>query len=170
MANYHNKKETKKIGLHIRALREGKELSVEDVASMSGFSWKTIRDVENGSNADTSHLIEIARAIGVHPRELFDVPMDIKARFKLSPKRIASNRLTYRITKLATESAFFDRPKFVREVVDFLKSEYNIEAEVTHASVTLQRLAKNGVLKYVKVGRQNHYIKAKGSFKSPLVS
>lgn len=161
MANYHNKKETRKIGLHIRTLRESKELSVEDVASMSGFSWKTIRDVENGSNADTSHLIEIARAIGVHPKELFDVPMEIKSRFKLSPKRIASNKLTYRLNKLITDTAFFDKPKFVREVVEHLKDEYSIEAEVTHTSVALQRMVKSGTLKYTKVGRQNHYTRSK---------
>lgn len=161
MANYHNKKETKKIGQRIQDLREEKELSIEDVASMTGFTWKTIKAVESGANADTSHLIEIGKAIGVHPKELFDVPMEIKARYKLSPKRLASNKLTHRITKLATEGNFFDKPRFVKDVISQLKEDFDIDANTAHVSMVLKRLSKAGALKYSKAGRLNHYIKGK---------
>lgn len=161
MINYHNKKETKKIGLRIQSLRLSKELSIEDIASMTGFDRKTIQSVEDGNNAYTSHLIEIAKALGVHPKEIFDVPMDIKPRYKLPPKRLANNKLTSRIIKLVSETDFFDTPRFVRDVILQLKEEYNIGADIKNTALVLKRLSENGVLRYVKEGRQNRYSKAK---------
>lgn len=157
MANYHNKKETKKVGLRIQSLRLSKELTIEDVASMTGFDRKTIKSVEAGNNADTSHLIEIAKAIGVHPKELFDVPMEIKPRYKLSPRRLANNKLTNQVTKLALESNFFDKPKFVKDVLAYLFEEFNLKAESVHVSVILKRISDGGQLKFTKVGRSNYY-------------
>ena len=77
MKRYHNKKETKKIGKQIQELRKKHELSIEDVAEMTGFSRSTITGVENGIDTNTSHLIEIAKAIGEHPMEIFNIPFEI---------------------------------------------------------------------------------------------
>lgn len=128
---------------------------------MTGFARNTITAVEVGANADSSHLIEIAKAIGVHPMEIFNVPFEIKPRYKLSPKRLAKNLLTLRISKLVSETQFFDKPKFVGDVINHLADEFEIQATSTHASVVLKRLAKEGKLKYTKVGRQNNYSKLK---------
>ena len=148
------------MGIHIRTLREARELSIEDVASMTGFARNTITAAEKGSNTDTSHLIEIAKAIGVHPMELLNVPFEIRPRFKLSPKRLDQNRLTLRLNKLSSTS-FFDKPKLVSEVILHLQQEYEIKVNSTHASVVLKRLVSDGVLKYTKSGRQNNYSKRK---------
>lgn len=160
MANYHNKKDTRKIGLRIQSLRLSKKLTIEDVASMTGFDRKTIKAIESGNNADTSHLIEIGKAIGVHPKELFDVPMDLKPRFKLPPKRLEKNNLTTIITQLVLESNFFDKPKFVKDVLLHLYEELNINAESVHVSVVLKRLSDANLLKFVKHGRFNSYSKS----------
>ena len=80
MAKFYNKKEIKKIGELIRGLREGNEWSIEDIASMTGFARNTITAIENGSNTDIIHLIEIAKAIGVHPMELLNISLEIRPR------------------------------------------------------------------------------------------
>ena len=161
MAKFHNKKETKKIGNRIQSLREKQEFSIEDVASMTGFARNTITAIENGSDTDTRHLLEIAKAIGVHPMELFHVSIEIKPRYKLSPKRLARNLLTLRINKLVSETQFFDKPRFVSDVMKHLADEFQIKANSTHASVVLKRLVEGGKLKYTKAGRQNSYSKKK---------
>lgn len=161
VAKYHNKKETKKIGIKIKELRDSKELSIEDVASMTGFTRNSIKGIEDGSNSDISHYIEVAKAMGFHLRDIFDIPMEIKPRYQLSPKRVESNKLTLRITKLITTSAFFNEPKFVKEVMKHLNEELGLKTNTTLVSNVLKRLSGTGMLKYVKVGRQYHYFKPK---------
>lgn len=158
MGNYHNKAETKRVGEHIKALRKAKGLNIEDVATLSGFTRNTIKAVEAGNNTDTSHLIEIAKAIGVHPRELFDIPFDLKPRFKLSPKRLARNQLTSKISQLI-EDGFFASPRLVNDVLLHLEEEQDTKALSIHASVVLKRMVEKGELKFEKQGRQNLYYK-----------
>ena len=74
---------------------------------------------------------------------------------------LARNQLTLRINKLLFESQFFDKPKFVSDVMKYLQEEHGVKANSTHASVVLKRLVKEGKLKYTKVGRQNYYSKQK---------
>ena len=124
MARYHNQKETIKIGNQIRKLRKDALLSIDDISDMTGFAKSTISAIENGSETDTSHLIEIAKAIGIHPQKIFDISINIKPRFKLSQKRKEQNHLTHRITTLFEETDFFDNPKFVKEIIQKLSEEY----------------------------------------------
>lgn len=161
MAKYHNKKETKKLGNRIKELREAREFSIEDIASITGFVRKTITSIENGSNTDTSHIIEIAKAIGIHPMEIFNIPFELKPRFKLSPKRLNSNLLTLRLNKLYSETDFFKTPKFVNDVIVYLSEEFNIKSSSTKVSVVLKRLVADGKLQYSKNGRRNIYLKKK---------
>ena len=157
MAKYHNKKETEKVGKRISELRIMKEYSPVDIASMTGFAYQTINSIENGANTDCSHLIEIAKAIGVHPMEIFNVKFEIKPRFKLPPKRIESNLLTLRLNKLRIETDFFKTPKFVNEVCQYLLEEFKIKTTSTKVSVVLKRLVIEGKLQYSKKGRKNVY-------------
>ena len=66
------KKIQRDLGNRIKELRLISEFSIEDIASMTGFARQTITSVENGGSTDSSHLIEIAKANGVHPKELFN--------------------------------------------------------------------------------------------------
>lgn len=149
------------MGAHIRSIRESTEFTVEDIAAMTGFDRNTITAIEKGSNTDLTHLIEIAKALGVAPMQLLNIPFDIKPRYKLPPNRVAAQRLTARLSKLAGSTGFFDSPRFVRDVVAYLREEYGIEANPTHVSVILKRLVASGILKYKKVGRDNNYSKRK---------
>lgn len=135
--------------------------SIDDISDMTGYGKSRISVIENGGETTTSHLIEIAKAIGVHPKEIFDIPFLIKPRYKLSPKRQERNRLTFRINKLYEETGFFNSPVFVKNVDQFLRDEYNIKANSSAISQILKRLVTEGKLKYVKAGRQNQYSKKK---------
>lgn len=159
MAKYHNKKDTKKIGLRIKALRESKELSIEDVSLMTGFTRNSIKGIEAGSNSDISHFIEVAKAIGVHPKDVLDVPMDMKSRYKLPPKRQENDKLTLRLTLVVSKTDFFMEPKSTKDVVEYFSGEMAISANPKIISNVLIRLVGLGLLKSFKVGRQYRYFK-----------
>lgn len=159
MPHYHNKKETKKIGKRIQDLRKGKSLSIEDVAEMTGFTRGLINAVEDGKNTDTSHLVEIAKAIGVHPMEIFNVPFDIKPRFKLSPKRQQRDFLTQKIRYLFSNTDFFNSQRFVADVMQKLTEDFEINPNSTIVSVVLKRLVNENKLSAQKSGRRNSYFK-----------
>jgi transcriptional regulator with XRE-family HTH domain len=116
-----NRKETSRIGKNIRKLRMEAGFSIDDISDMTGYGKSRISIIENGGETTTSHLIEIAKAIGVHPKEIFNIPFLIKPRYRLSPKRQGRSRLTFRINKLYEETDFFNSPIFVKEVAKFLR-------------------------------------------------
>lgn len=156
MARYHNQRETVKVGQRIRNFRVDALLSIDDIAHKTGFSKSTISKIENGSNADLSHIIEIAKAIGVQPKNFFDIDFVLKSRYSLPRNREQQKHLTVRIAKFI-DSGFFREAKFVREILLQLKEEFNIKANGVVVSVTLRRFVENGKLKVKKVGRQNQY-------------
>ena len=155
----HNKKETNRIGKHIRKLRMEAGFSIDDVSDMTGFGKSRISAIENGGETNTSHLVGIAKAIGVYPSEIFNIPFVIKPKYKLSPKRQDRSMLTFRINKLYNETDFFHNPVFVKDVIQFLKDQYKIKTRSSAVSQILKRLVSEGKLKYSKVGRQNNYAK-----------
>lgn len=57
---------------NLKALREGKGLSVKELASCAGVSFQTIYKYESGEirNPSVSLVEKIARALGVNPAEL----------------------------------------------------------------------------------------------------
>jgi transcriptional regulator with XRE-family HTH domain len=157
---YHNKKVTTKLGLRLKEQREAYKWDVEDIAEMTGFSANTIRAIENGRECNISYLIEIAFAIGIHPKVILDVDFMIKPRYKLSARRKEKTRLTSRINDLL-HSHFFSTPKFVKDVLLVLVNEYRIKTTASSISVILLRLVDQGHLLKRKQGRQNLYFARK---------
>ncbi|WP_152269819.1 helix-turn-helix domain-containing protein [Agriterribacter humi] len=157
MARYRNKRDTKRIGEQIKLLRKKRGWNIEDISAMTGFARSTITSIENGAETDTTHLIEIAKAIGVHPTELFNIPIDLKPRYKLSGKRKEQLKLTHKINVLAGEG-YFTSPKFVNQVKLVLHENFNIKANSVSISGVLLRLVKENVLKFSKSGRKNLYV------------
>jgi transcriptional regulator with XRE-family HTH domain len=156
---FRNTKATSEIGAKIRDIRNKAGFSLDDVSDMTGFTQSLLSAIENGAETGISHLIEIAKAIGVHPKDLLDIPVEVKPRFALSPKRKERNRLTYTITMLCDESDFFDTARFTRDVVEHLNIESNIKANAVSVAVVLKRLAEIGKLKFVTKGRQRQYFR-----------
>ncbi len=151
MARYKNDKLLKLIGERIRNQRISEELEIEDVAEMTGFTYNTIVNIENGSETYLSYLVEVCLAIGVHPKDIFDIKVKIRSRYELSPSRKEKSRLTSRIRVLIS-GGYFKTPKTTSEVVKKLKEEYNLEAISKDVSSILGRLLKSS-----KKGSRNIY-------------
>ncbi len=156
MSTYHNIKATKQIGTNIQRLREFKELEIEDIADMTGFSSATIRNIEKGKECTLSYLIAIALALDVQPKELLEINIKIKPLFPLSVKRKEKSRLTSRINKLI-DSDYFKTPRFVRDVCLYLNEVYDVKTTSDAVSVILIRLKSQKKLSAKRQGRQNIY-------------
>lgn len=151
MARYRNDKLLKLIGERIRNQRISEELEIEDVAEMTGFTYNTIANIENGSETYLSYLVEVCLAIGVHPKDIFNIKVKIRPRYELSPSRREKSRLTSRI-RILISGGYFKTPKTTSEVVKKLKEEYNLEAISKDVSSILGRLLKSS-----KKGSRNLY-------------
>lgn len=156
MARYKNDKVLKAFGKRIKALRIQAELEIEDLAGMTGFTYNTISNIENGSETYFSYFIEICFALGSHPKEILDIELEIKPRNTLSPNRLEKSRLTKRI-KTYVQKGYFKEAKSAQEVTEKLKTDYKLGFLSKNVSVILSRLAKDGVLKVKKEGRKNFY-------------
>ena len=66
----------RKIGLRVIKLREAKGWSQADLARACDKDRQAIEKIENGKVNPTSYsLYEVAKALGVHIRDLFDFKM-----------------------------------------------------------------------------------------------
>ena len=160
----YNKKEIRQIGARLKELRLALTThSVEDVADMTGIPRNTISAIENGSNTNLFYFLEVTKAIGVTPIEVFeDLTFSKKPKYKLPPNKLAKESLTKRVNKVYTSSTFFDDPKFVSEIATYLKSNYNFNTVSSAGlSVILGRMVSDGKLTFTLVGRSKHYIKIK---------
>jgi len=164
MAKYHNIEFTKKVGAKIKKEREALKLEIEDIAEMTGFHRNVIISIEKGTNTDISHIAAIAFSLNLHPKELLNVEISIKPRFKLSAVRKEKSKLTTRIRELLT-IGFFNSNKSSKEVQGELQSRYPDSNKFTtkNISVILSRLTSNGMLMVSKKenGRYNYYKKKK---------
>ncbi|MEQ1584942.1 MAG: helix-turn-helix transcriptional regulator [Cyclobacteriaceae bacterium] len=63
----------KSFGAHLKKLRNDRGISQEQLADLAGISENTIVTLESGKlNTSIATCFEISKALGVHPRELFD--------------------------------------------------------------------------------------------------
>lgn len=124
------KKIQRDLGNRIKELRLISEFSIEDIASMTGFARQTITSVENGGSTDSSHLIEIAKAIGVHPKELFNFDLlevmntELYNEFKLwsnvEDERISNYALLIDVKSIITQTNSFTlRPSDLFEPFEY---------------------------------------------------
>ena len=62
----------KKLGKRIRDLRLEKKMTLEDVESCGGPTWRHLIKIEHGKNHNVTTLMKVADALGVHPGKLLD--------------------------------------------------------------------------------------------------
>ena len=63
----------KSFGTHIRQIRLDKNLTQEQLADLAGVSENTIVTLESGKlNTTVATCFDIAKALGVEPKDLFD--------------------------------------------------------------------------------------------------
>ena len=64
------------LGIHIRQLREKKDLSQQGLADDSGITKSQIARIETAKiNTSVKTLVKIANALDIEPKELFDFPL-----------------------------------------------------------------------------------------------
>lgn len=64
------------LGIHIRQLREKKDLSQQSLADDSGVTKSQIARIETAKiNTTVKTLVKIANALDVDPKELLDFPL-----------------------------------------------------------------------------------------------
>lgn len=62
-----------KFGAHLKVLREAKNLSLRDLGTQCELDDSKISKIENGRfNIQLSTIMELAKGLGVEPKELFD--------------------------------------------------------------------------------------------------
>ncbi|MBZ4036700.1 helix-turn-helix domain-containing protein [Flavobacterium sp. 17A] len=158
MARYKNEKLLKALGERIKARRIQAELEIEDLAAMTGFTYNTISNIENGLETYISYFIQICFAIGIHPKEILDIELEIKPRYALTPDRQEKSRLTKRI-KTYIQKDYFKEERSTREVTEKLNADYKLNFLSKNVSVILNRLTKENTLKVIKKEGKNFYTK-----------
>lgn len=153
---YKNEQVLEALGRNIENRRKAKALEIEDVVEMTGFNYNTIKKMEAGSESSLSYFIGVCSALAVHPKEVFDIPIDISPRYPLSPTRKEKSRITKRI-RFCLENNFFAEEKTAADVVKELKAQYQVQVSSSAASVILKRFEQEGQLKSFKVGGKNYY-------------
>lgn len=156
MARYKNETALKALGLRIKAYRIKAKLEILDLAIMTGFSYNTISDIENGSETSVSYFIEVCFALGIHPKEMMDIEFDVKSKNSLTPDRLEKSRLTQRI-KALIQSGYFKDPRSTSEVTKNLKEIHELNFESKNVSVILTRFATTNILNVTKKGNRNLY-------------
>lgn len=156
MGRYKNENALKYLGERLKAYRLKAELEIEDLVVMTGFAYNTISNMENGSETYLSYFIEICFALGIHPREIFDIELDLKSRFPLPASRLEKSRLTNRISAFI-EDGYFIVERSASEVTKKLSLDHKLVFESKNVSVILVRFTKSNILKVTKNGNKNLY-------------
>lgn len=64
------------LGIHVRQLREKKDLSQQDLADDSGITKSQIARIETAKiNTSIKTLVKIAKGLDIEPKELLDFPL-----------------------------------------------------------------------------------------------
>ncbi|RUT70262.1 XRE family transcriptional regulator [Flavobacterium cupreum] len=157
MARYKNETALKTLGLRIKAYRIKAKLEILDLVVMTGFSYNTISDIENGSETTISYFIGVCFALGIHPKEMMDIEFDVKSKNPLTPDRLEKSRLTQRIRDLI-QSGYFNDPRSTNEVTKNLKEIHKLDFESKNVSVILTRFATTNILNVTMKGNRKIYI------------
>lgn len=138
-------------------LRKAAGYSIADIADMTGFTYQTISRIEKTGEGSVTYIIEIAKAIGVPPKDIFDVKFGDKPRFSLSPNRKEKVNATMLIEDLYDNTDFFNSPRYVRDVLQYFYEKRKLKLNSVAISAVLGKMVKNKSLKFQVNGRQKMY-------------
>lgn len=156
MAKYKNEQLLKEIGERIKAQRIKSELEIEDISEMTGFTYNTIRSLEDGNELTLSYFVEICKAIKSHPKDILDLKIDPQTRYELSPSRKEKSRLTARV-KLYLADNYFLKDRTAHDILQELEEDYQIKSSTAAISVILNRMVEMGILKASKKKNIHYY-------------
>lgn len=130
----------KAFGKHVKKLREDKNWSQDQLATLANMEVNQISRIENGKHAANMHTIKaIALALGKYPDELLRFNFEHKLNTDFSSRLEKEKRTeTTQIINKLVYADFLDSPRSVSQIVNECKVLYN---------VTLKSSATSGVLK-----------------------
>lgn len=82
IVNYkHNDKYCKAFGMQLRKVRQSKGLSMRQLAAEADMEYSQLSKIERGViNTTISTVHAIAKALGIHERELYDFTIPAKSK------------------------------------------------------------------------------------------
>lgn len=149
-----NNKALIELGKQLRARREACNYAQRDVSQMTGITINTISALENGNGATLNNFLLICRAVHTHPKDIFQLDMDLTPLYTLPPFERKRIEIALKLKNLIFETDFFEEPKRVSEVIERLESN---KKESNKFSVYLSGYCKEGALDYIRVGNIKKY-------------
>ncbi len=156
MAKYRNHKVLKAIGAKIKKERSNQNLEIADISDQTGLNYNTIVNIEKGQDTLISSFIEVCFALNLHPKEILEIELNVKARYKPSPSRTEKSRLTARIKELMKQGCFKSW-QGTNDTVRILYDNFGLDVESKNVSSILKRMSKENHLRVKKEGRKNLY-------------
>lgn len=156
MKRFKDSKTLEQLGQRIRAYRKHAGFSIENIAEMTGFAARTIRNAEAGEESSVSYIVEICKAIGLHPRDAFDFKIAIKPRFKLSEASRNKPQITRYINTLI-EKNYFKQERTTKDVAEELAAVYSTPTKPANLSSILIRKVAEKELRSEKRENKNYY-------------
>lgn len=156
MAKTAKNKALEAVGKEIKKQRKRQNLEIADISDQTGLHYNTIVKMEAGYDVLLSNFIEVCFALNLHPKNIFEVDLDVRPRFKLSPTRREKSRLTTRIKDLLNKD-FFKSWRGTRDIVEELKVKFDLQADSKNVSSIMRRLHLDHHLTLKKEGRKNFY-------------
>lgn len=161
----------KRIGLRIRKLRESLSLTQKQLAEQVKVSIGTIRAIETGEGFTGDYLLALAHFFGMELSELVDynaeVPDELNLRERMETYHTAhqSNidnllhappHLKHLITARLSKSEFMQEPRRVKDILKYIKVQYDLKYSSSALSQALINAVKAGILQRVKIGVKNY--------------
>lgn len=156
MTEYQGKIAIKKVGKKLAEERRRQNYEITDIAEMAGLTYNTVSKMESGEDTLLSNFIEVCFALNLHPKEIINVQLNIKAKSELSPSRKEKSRLTSRIKNLI-DNGNFNTWQGTKDIVLKLNEIFMVKTDSKSVSTILRRLHFEEYLNMKKDGRKNLY-------------
>ena len=156
MAKTAKNKALEALGKKIEKERKRLNIEIADISDQTGLHYNTVANMEDGNDVLLSSFIEVCFALEIHPKNIFNIDLDVAPKYTLSPSRREKSRLTSRIKDLLNKE-FFQSWRGARDVVQKLNKDFQLEVDSKNVSSILRRLVREQKLKLKKKGRKNYY-------------
>lgn len=158
------RKVLQKVGAKLKEERENRNWGIPQIQALSDLDYSTIKNFEDGSDSQLSTFVEYCFALGIHPKEMWDIQI-----MKITPKIPPSNdvdtkkfRYTAGVRQLI-EDGFFASWRSTKEVQNFLEEKYNVTLKSNNIASVLGSLVKGELLNVEKSGNRYLYMKRENS-------
>lgn len=152
-------------GEHLKKLREEKEWSQDQLASVSNIDGNQISRIENGVHAPNLHTIRaIAAALGMQPYELlkFDFLIELNSDFSSQHTKKYKSGTSSVVSRIA-QTEFLDTPRSVADIVEESEKVYQVSLKSAATSGALTRLTEEGLLTRIPAPKKGQYLYRKGA-------